>query len=47
VDGDGILSGNDAQRVNNAAGFKDPAYLLICERRPEGTCGSLTGVSCF
>ena len=47
VDGNGVLTGNDAARVNRVAGFLDPAYLLTCSRRPEGTCGGNTGVACF
>jgi len=47
VDGNGVLTGNDAARVNRVAGFLDPAYKLTCSRRPEGTCGGATGVSCF
>jgi len=47
VDGDGVLTGNDAAQVNRVAGFLLPAYLLTCPRRPEGTCGGATGVSCF
>ncbi len=42
----GRVSATDASLINRVAGFVDPAYTLICGRRPEGTCGGLTGVSC-
>jgi hypothetical protein len=44
---DGFYSATDADLVNRVAGFLDPAYALKCGRRPEGTCGGDTGVSCF
>jgi hypothetical protein len=44
---DGFYSATDADLVNRVAGFLDPAYTLKCGRRPEGTCGGDTGVSCF
>jgi hypothetical protein len=44
---DGFYSATDADLVNRVAGFLDPAYTLECGRRPEGTCGGDTGVSCF
>jgi hypothetical protein len=44
---DGFYSATDADLVNRVAAFLDPAYTLTCARRPEGTCGGLTGVSCF
>jgi hypothetical protein len=43
---DGFYSATDADLVNRVAAFIDPAYTLTCPRRPEGTCGGLTGVSC-
>ncbi len=42
----GFYSATDASLINRVAAFVDPAYTLICGRRPEGTCGGLTGVSC-
>ena len=49
VDGniDGFLSSTDAKLVGAVSGFSKPAYTLTCGRRPEGTCGGDTGVSCF
>jgi hypothetical protein len=44
---DGFYSATDADLVNRVAAFLDPAYTLACPRRPEGTCGGDTGVSCF
>jgi cysteine-rich repeat protein len=44
---DGFYSAMDAELVNRVAAFLDPAYALTCGRRPEGTCGGGTGVSCF
>jgi hypothetical protein len=44
---DGFYSAMDADLVNRVAAFIDPAYTLKCGLRPEGTCGGLTGVSCF
>jgi cysteine-rich repeat protein len=44
---DGFYSATDADLVNRVAAFLDPAYTLTCPRRPEGTCGGDTGVSCF
>jgi hypothetical protein len=44
---DGFYSATDADLVNRVAAFIDPAYTLTCPRRPEGTCGGDTGVSCF
>jgi hypothetical protein len=44
---DGFYSATDADLVNRVAAFIDPAYALKCGRRPEGTCGGDTGVSCF
>ncbi len=41
-----FYSATDAALINRVAGFVNPAYTLICGRRPEGTCGGLTGVSC-
>ncbi len=48
VDGniDGFYSATDASLVNRVASFMNPAYTLTCGRRPEGTCGEQTGVSC-
>jgi hypothetical protein len=46
VDGDGVLTGSDAARVNKVSRFVQPAYLMTCPRRPEATCGGATGVSC-
>ncbi len=43
---DGFYSATDAALVNRVAAFIDPAYALTCGRRPEGTCGVQTGVSC-
>ncbi len=42
----GFFSATDASLVNRVAAFLDPTYTLICGRRPEGTCGGGTGVSC-
>ncbi len=49
VDGrtNGFYTATDARLVGAAAAFVAPAYSLICARRPEGTCGGETGVSCF
>ncbi len=44
---DGFYSATDADLINRVAAFIDPAYTLTCGRRPEGTCGGDTGVSCF
>ncbi len=44
---DGFYSATDADLVNRVAAFLDPAYALTCTRRPEGTCGGDSGVSCF
>ena len=44
---DGFYSATDADLINRVAAFIDPAYTLQCGRRPEGTCGGMTGVSCF
>ncbi len=48
VDGriDGFFSSTDASLVGAVSAFSKPAYTLICARRPEGTCGGDTGVSC-
>ena len=43
---DGFYSATDADLVNRVAAFLDPAYTLTCVRRPEGTCGGGTEVSC-
>lgn len=40
------FSATDADLVNRVATFLDPAYLLTCRRRPELTCGGMTGVRC-
>jgi hypothetical protein len=45
-DFDGWFSATDADLVNRVATFFDPAYLLTCSRRPELTCGGMTGVRC-
>ncbi len=49
VDGniDGFFSSTDANLVAAVSAFIKPAYTLTCGRRPEGTCGGDTGVSCF
>ncbi len=49
VDGiiDGFLSSTDANLVRVVSAFIKPTYTLTCGRRPEGTCGGDTGVSCF
>ncbi len=49
VDGriDGFYTSRDASLVGAVSAFVAPAYSLICARRPEGTCGGDTGVSCF
>ncbi len=44
---DGFYSATDADLINRVSSFLDPAYALICGRRPEGTCGGDTGVACF
>ncbi len=43
---DGFYSATDAVLVNRVAAFLEPAYVLECGLRPEGTCGGMTGVAC-
>ncbi len=44
---DSFYTITDASLVAAVSAFIKPAYTLTCGRRPEGTCGGDTGVSCF